>query len=89
MLFSSQIPLIPANIEQALRVEELIFLFHYQTFDSPKFILLHQTFKAARLPKVDCIVLNCTHIEFLAANTQKISKFNVQALNMIVKELAY
>ncbi len=52
-------------------MDELISLFCNQTLDSPKLTLLHKTLKAARLAIVDCIVLNRTNTELLAANTRK------------------
>ncbi len=90
MFFSGQILSTPANIEQVSEVEELISIFRHQTLDSPKLTLLHKTFKAARLAMADCIVLNRTNTELLAANThKKNNQLNVRALNTMVKELAY
>ena len=59
------------NIKQVTEIEELISLFQYQILDSLKFILLHKTFKAAKLAMADRIILNWINTELLAANTQK------------------
>ena len=69
--FLGQIPSTPRNVEQILEVKELVSLFSYQTLDSPKLIFLHKILKAARLAIADCVVLNCTNTELLAANTRK------------------
>ncbi len=67
--FSGAIPRTPKNIEQVTEVEELVSLFRDQTLDSPKFILLNKTLKAARLAMADTVIRNCTNTDLLAANT--------------------
>ena len=70
-------------------MEELILLFCYQTFNSPKLILLYKTLKAAKLIMADRVILNCTNTELFAANIQKNNKLNILPFNTIVKELMY
>ncbi len=69
--FSGAVSLRPSNIEQVIKVEELISLFQHQMLDLPKLALLYQTLKVARLVMADRVVLNHINTEFLATNIQK------------------
>ncbi len=69
--FPGAIPPTPRNIEQVIEVEELVSLFWDQTLDLAKLILLHKTFKEAKLTMANRVILNRTNTELLAANTQK------------------
>lgn len=59
------------NIKQVKEVDKLILLFCNHILNFPKLTFLHKIFKVTKLTMANCIVLNCTNIEFLAVNIQK------------------